>query len=371
MNKYKLAVSLLFIAGISNAALISRTYSYTDGNTMSANENNTNESTLYNEINGNLNNANILDGGIATADLADSAVTTVKIADLNVTAGKLAAAISWIQYLANYRRPVLKFISVTTVDVEANTSTSNQTCILFPDERRCVTENTASTSVNRRFIITETASFSGTKNSGMAPGETEANNVWYAVYAVKTTDVTTDFVLAASTNTPVQASASRLDTLFGANSWVYLGMIRNGNKDSAPADIVSFVQVGAVTRFNGNAAAVNTVSGIVLSSATATSNSYTYTSGFSDQQIPSHLGIVIYGCNANGAASNSSSCTDSTASRTYMKSDNANATYVTYFTGVASEGVRVANSAGAAVVMGTFLGGFFDGVLGVGSNPGL
>ncbi len=62
-----------------DAALISRTYTYTSGNTIVANENNTNENTLYTEINGNLNSANILDGGVTTADLADNSVTAAKL----------------------------------------------------------------------------------------------------------------------------------------------------------------------------------------------------------------------------------------------------------------------------------------------------
>lgn len=90
-----LVLGILSLCAINSiAALITRTYTYTSGNTITANENNTNENTLYTEINGNLNTANLLDGGIATADLADSAITTAKIADANVTSAKIAAIVS-------------------------------------------------------------------------------------------------------------------------------------------------------------------------------------------------------------------------------------------------------------------------------------
>lgn len=94
MKKVLFTVLLSLAAAPCLADLVSRTYTYTDGNTISAAENNTNETTLYTAVNGNLNNANIQTGGIATANLADSAVTTVKIADANVTSAKLAAIVS-------------------------------------------------------------------------------------------------------------------------------------------------------------------------------------------------------------------------------------------------------------------------------------
>lgn len=57
-------------------ALITRLYSYTDGNTILASQNNANENTLYNEINGNLDNANIkANAGIVESKLAFSTST--------------------------------------------------------------------------------------------------------------------------------------------------------------------------------------------------------------------------------------------------------------------------------------------------------
>ena len=57
-------------------ALITRLYSYSNGNTVDPTQNNANENTLYNEINGNLDNANIKDtAGISESKLAFSTST--------------------------------------------------------------------------------------------------------------------------------------------------------------------------------------------------------------------------------------------------------------------------------------------------------
>jgi hypothetical protein len=286
MNNALKLFSLLLLAGSVNAAIISRTYNYTDGNTMSANENNTNENTVYNEINGNLSAANILDGSITNADLADTQITATKFAASVQSTFTLVS-----QQMMSYRRPNLTFVSVTTVDVEANSGTSNQTCVMFPDERRCVTENTGSTSVNRRFIITEAASNSGTKNSGLRTGYVETANTKYALYAWKVSDVATDFVLVADTITVSQANYAALNTFYGTNAWVYLGTIWNGNGQSGSIDIASFKHSGPRMTFtNSNNAAVLQAKGIVLTfTAGATSLTYTYTAGFASGQIPSNI----------------------------------------------------------------------------------
>lgn len=253
MNKILgLTAVLFFCVPVLEAGLITRTYTYTSGNTISANENNTNENTLYNEINGNITTANITDGTIQNGDIADTQIAVGKFASV------VQATFTYVNTFGTYRRPVLMFISVTTVDISTNTGTSNQTCVQFPDERRCVTEDVTSTSVNRRFIITETASFSGTKNSGLAPGETEGNNKFYCLYAVKVTDNGTDFVVAGSTNSPIISEFARLNTLFGTNGWVYLGLIHNGDGNNNAADILRFKQVGGTTILSNSEPGQNT-----------------------------------------------------------------------------------------------------------------
>lgn len=361
MKKLGLLLGILLLGVKVEAGIINRTYNYTDGNTISANENNTNENTLYTEINGLLNAANIADGTITNADVADTQFTRVKFASA------VQSTFTYVDTLGAYRRPVLVFSGVTTVDVSSNTGTANQTCIQFPDERRCVTENVLSTSVNRRFIITEAGSVSGTKNSGLRSGYAEAANTWYALYAVKTTDVATDFVVIGDTLTPHISSFTALNTVYGTNGWVYLGMIKNGDSSGAQTDIASFVMNGNRTYFNNTVTGgTATFPGILMAqTAGATSVTYTYAIGIGNAQIPSHLTIAIYAIGINGG-STVSLMDNSATTRSYFQSIG---TVRTFFRSemAASEGVRASN--GSSVAMDIFLSGFVDEVLGIGFNP--
>jgi hypothetical protein len=290
MNKLYAVLGLLFLTSTSYAGLITRTYTYTDGNTISANENNTNENTLYNEINGNISTANILDGTIQNGDIADTQIAVTKFAST------VQSTFTYVNQFGSYRRPNLTYISATTVDLENNTGTSNQTCVMFPDVQRCVTENTGSTSVNRRFIITETASFSGTKNSGMAPGETESDNKWIAIYAVKVTDVSTDFVVAGSTFLPTNGNYTNLNTKFGTNAWTYLGLVRNGDNADFDGDIVAFKMSGNVTYLNNNNAGGSTqaLPGLTLATSGGSTNlNYVHAAGPNSGQIPNNVTLTF------------------------------------------------------------------------------
>lgn len=195
--------------------------------------------------------------------------------------------------LINYRRPVLRFVAVNAVDVEANTGTANETKIVFPDgDARTVQEDTSASNLYRRFIITAAAEFtSGTEDSGLRSGLSEANNTWYAIYAVKSLINSAKFVLVGDTAFPVTADFSTLNSRYGTNGWVYLGMIRNGDSSSATGDILSFVQTGNKTVFTNKCAAIggNAGNGIEFATNTATTMSYTYAAGDGDHQIPNHI----------------------------------------------------------------------------------
>ena len=78
-------------------ALISRatkagsgTGDYAAGTTISSSEVNADLNTVYNEVNGSLNAANLATNAVTTVKITDANVTTAKIANLNVTLGKLA-----------------------------------------------------------------------------------------------------------------------------------------------------------------------------------------------------------------------------------------------------------------------------------------
>lgn len=268
---------------------------------------------------------------------------------------------------ARYRRPTLKWISVTTVDIATNTSTDNQTCVIFPDgEYRCVTEDTSSTSVNRRFIITDTASNSGTKNSGMAPAEVESTNRWYYLYAWKTTD-DSSFVVVGSTHSPVD-NTSTLDTKFGSNAYYYLGLIRNGDNEGATGDILAFVQTGNYTVFT-NTVVPSTFGGnqvgIVVSDAgSASSAAYTYSSGTGATDIPNTVGNVEWDGGINATAGDIAALRPDSAGTNQAVSIACNTTTRTYgrVTGAASKGVFIAGSSSKNLVLA--LVGFTDIVLG-------
>lgn len=208
--------------------------------------------------------------------------------------------------LFGYRRPNLVYSSATAVNVENNTGTDHQTTIVFPDgTSRSVTEDVSSTHKYRQFLITATAEFtSGTEDSGLRSGLSEDTNTWYAIYAVKSAIDTTKFVLSGDTTLPLQANFSTLNSRYGTNAWVYLGMIRNGDQSSATGDILSFVQTGATTLFRNSCLATETHAitgngregnGVLLaSSASSTTTTWTYAAGTAGQVVPNHISMVSF-----------------------------------------------------------------------------
>src|SRR5205823_4004220 len=113
---------------------------------------------------------------------------------------------------------------------------AGQAQILFPDGNL----RTDSTSGRINCNLAQVAALSGTAQSGLQTG-TVSTNTWYAIYAVKTTDNSSNFVTVADkTNLPVQANYSTLNTNFGTNGWVYLGLVRNGDNSGATNVVLSF-----------------------------------------------------------------------------------------------------------------------------------
>ncbi len=202
-----------------------------------------------------------------------------------------------IASLFGYRRPNLTFIGVTSVDVENNTGTANQTTIVFPDGTiRSVTEDTSSTHKYRRFIITATAEFTtGTEDSGLYSGLSETNNTWYAIYAVKSAIDTTKFVLVGTTTLPLRANFATLNTNLGTNGWVYLGLIRNGDGVSAAGDILNFSQSGGITTFRNSYTGPSTSvtsTGLLLAAA-AVPNTWAYSAGTGTTSVPNHISTAV------------------------------------------------------------------------------
>lgn len=361
----KLLAVLLACVTTANAGLITHT-DYTSGSVITAAGQNSNENAIVNEINGNITSVNITDGGIATIDLGDSQVTMAKLDTV------IQSTITAVAQINTYRRPRIQYISVTTVDIENNTGTSNETCVLFNDGMRCVTENTASTSQYRRFIITEVAANSGTHNSGLS-GAVEANNTWYHLYAWKTSDNTARFVVSGSTNSPTQANFAALNTMYGTNAWVYLGRIANGDNSAAGGDIKNFEQSGNLFLFEGAATGVaQTLVGLRMNACSAAGScTWSYTSGTTVPAIPSdiRIGIMSVGVtnnaggyrvqNADGNIEYISGGADSVSVAVRLTPHSV------------AQGIKAVSGDGGNENYDIVLTGFFDPHLANGSNPQL
>lgn len=339
---------------------LTRTYTYSSTNTIASNENNTNENALYNAFTG-------LEAGT-------SSMSKLPL-DADPTSALYAATKQYVDAYANYRRPSLTFVSVTTVDVEANTGTANQTKIVFPDGNyRSVTEDTSSTNKYRRFLITATAEFtSGTEDSGLFSGLSEAANTWYAIYAVKSTINTANFVLVGTTTLPTTANFSTLNSNFGTNGWVYLGLIRNGDNVSATTDILTFFQSANMTILNNlhtaSSAAQDAIGMRLANTAGAATLTYTYSAGTGATNIPNHLGFVYWSCGVAVNGTGGSSRVRNSAGDRQLQRMTTESSTLTRFFGVASDGIQISNSSGASIAYDIILAGWVDNVLGVGSNP--
>lgn len=229
--------------------------------------------------------------------------------------------------VVGYRRPVLQWNNVMTVDVEAQTGTANQTKILFPDGTvRTVTEDLGSTQKYRRFDITKTAEFtSGTESGGLRSGLSEAQNTWYALYAVKSNINPANFVIVGDTTLPLAANFATLNGRYTTNGWIYLGMIRNGANcgdsglwnDTIDVDIIKFIQKGNVFKFlpydthplgPTASAAVTVDGGLFLGYGNAgpsvlSVTLWAYSAGVGTAQIPDHLDVADFRASSWGDGS--------------------------------------------------------------------
>lgn len=291
----------------------------------------------------------------------------IKSAEFNTNFNDLVTAINAINTGATtygYRRANLSFISVTTVDIENNTDTANQTKVVFPDgEARSVTEDTSSTSKYRRFIITETANFiTGTENSGLYTGLSETTNTWYAIYAVKSQINSSNFVLVGTTTIPTQGNASTLNTNLGTNSWVYLGLIRNGDNSAATGDILAFQQQSGLSVFDNTATgnAANQPGIRVASSASANAATYTYSSGTGATDLPAMIKVVHF-AGSVPASAGSFSLGNSANTFTYSIGEASSGSTFRVLAGAAS-GLRVTKG-GAAAALDVFIFGYVDSFL--------
>lgn len=270
----------------------------------------------------------------------------------------------YVDHAFVWRRPVLQFGSVTTVAVESGLDgTSGDIPMLFPDgSYRTETSTTRTT-----FDITRNANLlTATAQSGLRSSLSEATNTWYALYAVKVTDSSTQWCTVGDTRLPLQANFANLNTAFGTNGWVYLGLIRNGDNSGATGDILNFTQHGNMTLFrNICTGRVVDTSGLRLAStASATSVTYTTSDGTGTTDIPNNVRIIgLYA--ASGGGSGNAQFSDAGTTRMFTCGSGATRYADRVFMYVGDS--TLTNS--SAVAMDINLFGFIDGTLGVGLNP--
>lgn len=270
--------------------------------------------------------------------------------------------------LYKYRRPNLAFINTTTVAVELGLDgTAGDATVLFPDGqlRSEVTANLYSISTGQNAVFTNVTRLS---NQGGIRSGAVANNTWYACYAVKVTTFAADWVLVADTVLPLQANYATLNSNFGTNSWVYLGLIRCGDQTAAFSSVISFVMCGNETFFTN---ATNTPStaisrpGVSLARATATSLTWAYAAGTSGAVVPANIVIGTFAC-SYGSVSGTATISDSAPTNYYWAGTST--TYASpSWKGDVGRGIKATPP--SSVAMEIYLCAFTDTVLGVGSNP--
>lgn len=294
--------------------------------------------------------------------------------DIDPTLALEVATKQYVDHYSTWRRPVLQYNSATVVNVETGLDgTSGDLMIQFPDG----TKRTDTVTGRIQCNLAQVAALSGSWQSGLRTGSASANT-WYSFYAVKTTDDTAKMVIVADTVIPTQANFSTLNSNFGTNGWVYLGVLPYGDGKSVTTSIPTFVMAGNAVYFsNANTlASTLTPNGVLLAAAAAaTSVTYTYAAGtaLGSGQIPAHilLGILCAGASYD-AVGRGFRVLNATASTDYgLMIDGATSAPIMYrYFGVLSKGMLATNyNTGSANAYDIALSAYVDSVLGVGSNP--
>jgi len=293
--------------------------------------------------------------------------------DIDPTLALEVATKQYVDHYAAYRRPVLQFASITTVAVEAGLDgTSGDIPIQFPDGSMRIETSTTRTTFNitRNAVLVTSGA-----QSGLTGATSEAANTWYALYAVKVTDSSTLWVTVGSTVLPLQANYATLNTAYGTNGWVYLGLIRNGNGLSGNSDIIEFWQTGNMTMFNNAFTGTNAGSSMpgfqIATTTAAGSLSWSYSAGTSGAVLPNNVGAVTY-CGAVGALAAQFIHLEDNANNgrrlVLPTSAAANILLSVDLPAGTNRGAQMVLTGGTAT-MDLAVTRFWDSALGIGSNP--
>lgn len=198
---------------------------------------------------------------------------------------------------SSYKRPGLIYKNSTTVSVEENTGTANESKTFQKDGSALFANG-----LLRECDLTKTADFSsGSPRGGLYTSYTLTANRWYYIWAVKCTDASQEgnFVLVAEELGPFFLNTGTLLTRYGQFGHYYLGLIRYGDSLSAPTDILDFKMSGGLTMFKnsitGNSGrgsvGIQLATGIVTPIAGVT---YTHAVGRGDLEIPENVDGALY-----------------------------------------------------------------------------
>jgi hypothetical protein len=300
--------------------------------------------------------------GITLSNSATIAMGSAKITGLAAatTAGD-ALRYEHLNRLASYRRPTLLYRDATTVNVELGTATNSTSSVdvLFRDgDLRSVTDTNY-----YRFDITRNASLTGTKQSGLRTSLSEAVNTWYAIYAVKASDDSSIWVAVGDTTQPSNgANVTTLNSAYGTDGWVYLGMIRNGDNAGATGDILAFAYDGHWCQFtnatNNTAVGSPGVGLRLASTGGATTLTYSYSAGTGATNIPTQAGRASYmGCWATVTGKTLLNAAGTIVHHQQIYASGVGQQLVTI---AASEGVQLQNGPGSSIAYTIQLAGFAD-----------
>lgn len=274
---------------------------------------------------------------------------------------------SYVDSLMSYRRPNVKYVSAQVVEIETGLNgTSGQAAVLFPDGNI----RTDSTTSRIRCTMSQNAVLSGTAQGGLRSGSVSANT-YYAFYAVKTSDNSSNFVFVADSVLPLQANYTTLNSNFGTNSWVYLATVRYGDGSSATTSFPSFAQTGSLVYYTNVAAGLqiaNIAGYFVASTSGATSLQFNPSSGTGAGNIPDTIGMALYQVGFQGNTGVRLVVADAGDTVMYDRTtrdlpgtvrawSSANSGIKLYFTDSASKAFEIGICA------------YVDKVLGVGANP--
>jgi hypothetical protein len=200
--------------------------------------------------------------------------------------------------LGKYRKPVLVYSTSTVINLEQNSGTTDQTVLALPKYVIAVTETIDANSKYRSASISNTANGydsddTGAARGGKRQGLTLTTNSWYAVYGTRVrygSDAGNKFIMVIDDTLPTQANWSTLDTRYGTEEWVYLGLIRYGyGANQTDSAIIPFVYTNkGWCYFTGNGG-TSYNGGLVLAQSTADANDsplYTVADSMSGQSIP-------------------------------------------------------------------------------------